>query len=99
MPDRFPRATVVRLEANYRSTPEVLELANRIVPHLGGAEKVLRATRASGPDPVLSPLLARAAEVELVVERGRALNREGGRVEERPAVGRRNGSTLEFWAP
>ena len=34
---------------NYRSTPEVLELANRLVPRLGGAEKVLRPTRGSGP--------------------------------------------------
>ena len=45
MRKRFPHATVVRLEENYRSTPEVLEFANRLVPKLGGAEKVLRATR------------------------------------------------------
>ena len=52
MPQRFPSATVVRLEENYRSTPEVLEFANRLVPRLGGAEKVLRATRPAGPEPV-----------------------------------------------
>src|SRR6478609_6370332 len=55
LPQHFPNATVVRLEANYRSTPEVLELANRIVPRLGGAEKVLRATRAEGPEAVTRP--------------------------------------------
>jgi DNA helicase-2/ATP-dependent DNA helicase PcrA len=38
MPTRFPHATVVRLEANYRSSPQVLSLANRLVPKLGGAE-------------------------------------------------------------
>ena len=48
MPRRFPGATVVRLEDNYRSTPEVLEFANRLVPRLGGAEKILRATRPAG---------------------------------------------------
>src|SRR5438034_6991838 len=96
MPGRFPRATVVRLEANYRSTPEVLELANRIVPDLGGAEQVVRATRASGPDPVLSPLPAREAEVELVVERVRALNGEGVPLEEMAVLSRTNVGLIPF---
>ncbi len=55
VPERFPHATVVRLEENYRSTPQVLALANRLVPKLGGAEKTLRPTRADGPEPTIAP--------------------------------------------
>src|SRR5205085_2474657 len=55
VPQRFPAALVVRLEENYRSTPQVLGLANRLVPKLGGAEKTLRATRPDGPEPVVAP--------------------------------------------
>src|SRR5439155_26110406 len=53
MPQRFPNAVVVRLERNYRSTPQVLDLANRLVPKLGGAEKTLRADVGDGPPPEL----------------------------------------------
>jgi len=53
MPERYPGATVVRLETNYRSTPQVLGLANRLVPKLEGAEKTLRTARGDGPEPVV----------------------------------------------
>jgi DNA helicase-2/ATP-dependent DNA helicase PcrA len=55
LPRRFPHAHVVRLEQNYRSTPQVLELANRLVPRLGGSEKHLRPTLADGPTPDVRP--------------------------------------------
>jgi ATP-dependent DNA helicase UvrD/PcrA len=70
MPKRFAHAIVVRLEENYRSTPQVLALANRLVPRLGGAEKVLRATLADGAEPVVrsfpSPLEEGAAIVAAI---------------------------------
>jgi DNA helicase-2/ATP-dependent DNA helicase PcrA len=52
---RFPQALVVRLEENYRSTPQVLALANKLVPNLGGAEKTLRPTLADGDEPAVRP--------------------------------------------
>jgi DNA helicase-2/ATP-dependent DNA helicase PcrA len=55
VPARFPQALVVRLEENYRSTPQVLALANKLVPNLGGAEKTLRPTLADGDEPVVRP--------------------------------------------
>src|SRR5213078_4140747 len=68
VPARFPHATIVRLEENYRSTPQVLALANRLVPRLGGAEKVLRATRADGLEPVLRPYASPLDEAAAIVD-------------------------------
>jgi DNA helicase-2/ATP-dependent DNA helicase PcrA len=77
LPQRYPHATVVRLAENYRSTPQVLELANRLVPNLGGAAKALRAVCPPGPEPVVQPFGDSASEVAHVVERIRALRAEG----------------------
>jgi DNA helicase II / ATP-dependent DNA helicase PcrA len=73
VPKRYPNAFVVRLEENYRSTPQVLELANRLVPKLGGAEKVLRPTLAAGPEPVVRPFASPEAEGRELVGAIRAL--------------------------
>ena len=59
LPRRFPHARVVRLERNYRSTAQVIELANRLVPRLGGSAKTLAPTLADGPEPVVGPGLER----------------------------------------
>jgi DNA helicase-2/ATP-dependent DNA helicase PcrA len=52
---RFPEARVVRLEDNYRSSPEVLALANRLLAGAPGRDparaKRLVATRPAGPEP------------------------------------------------
>ncbi len=96
MRKRFPRASVVRLEANYRSSSDVLELANRIVPFLGGAEKVLRATRNGGPEPTLRSFVTREAERDFVVARIRALRDEGLPLEEMAVLCRTNARLTDF---
>jgi DNA helicase-2/ATP-dependent DNA helicase PcrA len=73
VPRRFAHALVVRLEDNYRSTPEVLALANRLVPRLGGAEKVLRSAKAGGPEPVVRGFADADAEGAAIVAAIRAL--------------------------
>ncbi|HEU5362702.1 MAG TPA: ATP-dependent DNA helicase UvrD2 [Gaiellaceae bacterium] len=73
VPQRFPHALVARLEENYRSTPEVLALANRLVPGLGGAEKKLRAVRSEGPEPVMRPFATPEDEDAAIAASIRAL--------------------------
>jgi DNA helicase-2/ATP-dependent DNA helicase PcrA len=99
LPQRFANTTVVRLEANYRSTPEVLALANRIVPALGGAEKVLRATRAGGAEPTLRAFAEPRAEHAFVVERVRELHAAGVPYEEIAVLCRTNARLADFEEP
>jgi DNA helicase II / ATP-dependent DNA helicase PcrA len=56
LPDRFPHARVIRIEESYRSTPEIVELANKLAPKL-------RTSLPSGPDVVVAPNVDLAAWV------------------------------------
>jgi DNA helicase-2/ATP-dependent DNA helicase PcrA len=76
-PDRYPGAKVVRLEESYRSTPQVLTVANALAGHLGGFRKTLRGTVGDGPSPTARALPDPGAEVAFVVDEVRRLN-EGG---------------------
>ena len=96
MPRRFPHATVVRLEENHRSTPQVLAFANRLVPQLGGAEKRLSAVRTDGPEPVVSLAADREAEAAAVLARVRALRAEGVPYEEMAVLVRINARSEDF---
>ena len=95
MPSRYPQATVVRLEENYRSTPQVLALANRLAPRLGGAEKALRAVLADGPEPVVEALDG-PEETRFVVERVRELAAEGAPLGEIAVLYRTNARSAVF---
>jgi DNA helicase-2/ATP-dependent DNA helicase PcrA len=87
--DRYPRARIVRLETNYRSTPEVLALANTVLAagrvavdeRLPGTAprppKRLIASRPSGPAPEVGGFPSDDAEVNAIVEGVRALARNG----------------------
>jgi ATP-dependent DNA helicase UvrD/PcrA len=96
LPDRFPRAAVIRLEDNYRSTPQVLDLANRLVPGLGGSRKTLRATRPGGPEPLVRRFADRAAEVAHMVEAVQTLNRQGIDYEQMAVLYRVNARSEEY---
>ena len=53
-PRRYPGTKIVKLERNYRSTPEILEVANASIAHnTDQFAKQLRATRGNGPKPTV----------------------------------------------
>ena len=70
--DRYPGARVVRLGQNYRSTPQVLALANRLIP---GRE--LRSSTTDGPIPELLPYPDGETEQAAIVSRIRSLLADG----------------------
>jgi DNA helicase-2/ATP-dependent DNA helicase PcrA len=74
----------------------VLSLANRIVPALGGAEKVLRASRPVGPEPVARSV---ADEPAFVLERIRELHTEGVPYDEMAVLCRTNARLADFEEP
>ena len=96
MPERFPGALVVRLEENYRSTPEILSTANRLVPELGGSEKVLRAVLPSGPEPLTLVQPDRQTEAEFIVSQVRRLAGEGVPYEEMAVLYRLNARSEDY---
>src|SRR5258708_31432767 len=53
-PLRFPDSRIYKLETNYRSTPQIIRLANETIAHNRYQfRKELRAVRGDGPDPAV----------------------------------------------
>ncbi len=76
----FPAAHVVRLEENYRSTPQILELANAaIAVNTERRGKTLRSTRPGGDPVAVVAALDERDEAEFVIEeiQGRRFSARG----------------------
>jgi DNA helicase-2/ATP-dependent DNA helicase PcrA len=73
---RYPDAALVRLERNYRSTRQVLTVANALAAKMGGIRKELRATRADGPSPTARAMPDAGAELAFVVRAVRDLHEQ-----------------------
>ncbi len=74
---RHPGTRVLELTINYRSTPEVLELANRsIARNVHGHAKELRAVKGCGMRPAVLPLRDVYQQAEFVAQRVLELHHE-----------------------
>ncbi len=74
--ERHPGARVLDLTHNYRSTPQVLELANRLIA-ADGRSKRLTASRNDGPEPTVTRHASAEAELVGVVAAIGGLIRDG----------------------
>ena len=94
--NRWDHTLVVTLEENHRSTPQVLEVANRLVPRLGGSAKRLRPTLEPGPNPAVRQFPSGAAEVGWIVGEVRRLHEAGTPWEEIAVLYRINGRSEDY---
>ncbi|HET7899799.1 MAG TPA: ATP-dependent DNA helicase UvrD2 [Candidatus Nanopelagicales bacterium] len=97
---RYPHATEVRLVRSYRSTPQVVSLANRVLSSAHGPEAALRlelrAQRADGPEPVVTAYDDDLAEAAGVASRVRRLLDDGVAAREIAVLYRINAQSEAF---
>jgi DNA helicase II / ATP-dependent DNA helicase PcrA len=103
----FPAATVIRLVRDYRSTPQVVTLANRLIAAADGPAGVpggavarwasaLVAQRPPGPEPSIADYPDDQAEADAVAARVRCLIAEGVSAREIAVLVRTNAQTAAF---
>jgi DNA helicase-2/ATP-dependent DNA helicase PcrA len=96
-PRRYPEARIYRLQTNYRSTPEILALANRTIEHnVRQYPKVLRAVRPSGETPALVPASGPGEQARFIVSRIQDLLSRGTDLRDMAVLYRSHFHSLEF---
>jgi DNA helicase-2/ATP-dependent DNA helicase PcrA len=77
-PERYPAAKIYKIETNYRSTPEILNVANAaIASNIRQFSKQLVPAKKSGIKPVLVPCMTASEQAVFVAQRILELREEG----------------------
>ncbi len=96
-PLRFPDATIHKLETNYRSTRQILELANQSIAHNRYQfRKQLRAVRGDGPDPAVVGVEDVFEQAAFVAQRILELRDEGESLSDIAVLYRSHYQSLEL---
>jgi len=96
-PKRYPDVRIHKLETNYRSVPEILNLANAsIVNNQYQFQKSLRAIRESGMQPILVPFNDVMQQASFVAQRILELRDEGKSINEIAVLYRAHYHSMEL---
>jgi DNA helicase II / ATP-dependent DNA helicase PcrA len=96
-PQRYPGAKTYKIETNYRSTPEILAVANAaIAPNLEQFRKELTPARKSGSKPVLVVCGDPAQQAAFVAQRALELRDEGFNLNDMAVLYRSHFHALEL---
>jgi DNA helicase-2/ATP-dependent DNA helicase PcrA len=96
-PERHQGARLFRLEVNYRSTPQVLALANASIRHNHARiDKTLRAVRGDGSLPALVPCADVYTQAAFVAQRVLELRDEGVGLKDMAVLYRAHSHALEL---
>ncbi|MEY2466156.1 MAG: ATP-dependent helicase UvrD/PcrA [Verrucomicrobiota bacterium] len=96
-PERYAGAKVYKIETNYRSTPEILSVANAAIsPNINQFAKQLAPARKSGAKPVLVTCNDAAEQASFVAQRVLELREEGTELNKMAVLYRSHFHALEL---
>jgi DNA helicase II / ATP-dependent DNA helicase PcrA len=96
-PERHTQAKIYKIETNYRSTPEILQVANAaIAANVRQFTKQLAPARKSGVKPALIACLSAAEQAAFVAQRVLELREEGGELNQMAVLYRSHFHALEL---
>ena len=96
-PERYPDATIYKIEMNYRSTPQILDVANAAIEaNVHQFKKQLAPVRKDGPKPALVACASARDQSQFVAQRLLELRDEGTELNKMAVLYRSHFHTLEL---